>query len=121
MNVRIGLAGAVLGVLAGVSVYACRHVRTVCAELLAREETAAQAVASHAADTGTAIAALQETWERNGQSLQFWVAGTILSTLNQNMKRLMPLYENSSEALSAELEAVRADIMWIYEQEIMIF
>lgn len=121
MNVRVGLAGAVLGILGALSGYAFFRVRTTCRELLRYEDAAARAVSAQSPDTGEQIAALTDAWDRNGQSLQYWVAGEILSTLNQNMKRLIPLYEIGSEELPAELEAVKADIQWIYEQEIMIF
>ena len=121
MNLRICAAGAVLGILAAMSGYGFRNVRTVCKDLLRNQERAEQALAEDAEELRDALSALTDAWEQSGASLQLWVAGEILCTLNQNISRLIPLWETGSDDLSAELSAVKADIQWLYDQEFVIF
>jgi len=121
MNMRICAAGAVLSILAAMSAYGFRRVRSVCADLLAHQTRAEQAMTENAGDLRDALTALTDAWEQSSASLQLWVAGEILCTLNQNISRLIPLCENGSEDLLAELSAVKADVQWLYDQEFVVF
>lgn len=121
MSLRVKLAGSVLAALALLCGYAFRTVRSICMELLTMQARAENAVTAHQTNVRDAVTALTDTWEQHGTALQFLVAGNVLGELDDSMNRLLPMLDADCDELTAELAAVKSNIRWIYDQEIMIF
>lgn len=71
--------------------------------------------------TRAAIDILQQDWKHESNILRFFVPCETLSSLNQSVFRLEPLYDAGCDELRSELQAVKAALQWIHGMELTVF
>ena len=114
VRVRIA-AGLLLAVMLTVgAVYGT--VRHICGKLLALHAAAAEAI-SAGADAHSALETFCGAWERSLPLLRMGASGQALMDLDENIVRLLPLYDAGSDDFEAEFWAVKADVRWIISRE----
>lgn len=121
-NSRVKIAFAVLCGLFLLTVFSVITVRRSCTRLI--QDTA---VIMNAAEqendpaTRAAIDSLQQDWKHESNILRFFVPCQTLSSLNQSVFRLDPLYDADCDELKAELHSVKAALQWIHGMELTVF
>ncbi|MBR6106502.1 MAG: DUF4363 family protein [Oscillospiraceae bacterium] len=116
-STRTGIAAVLLAGITLLSVRSAFAVRRSCRRLLACTE----AIQAETADAADKIEALEACWRRECRLLHFFVPNQPLTDLNAAILRLDALNSGQSDELSAALEAVRADLLWISGRELSVF
>lgn len=121
-NARVKIAAAVLWGILLLTVLSVITVRRSCMRLLGGTQIIAEAAVRGDGDAAhTAIGSLQKSWKHESNILRFFVPCETLSSLNQSIFRLDPLYDAGCDELTAELQAVRAALLWIHGMELTVF
>lgn len=80
-------------------------------------KTAALSDAADSGTLGTEIAALEEEWASRSKTLRLLLPNSLLAELNEAILRLQPEYDAGSDALTAEIAGIRADLIWMHEKQ----
>lgn len=96
-------------------------VHRVCGRLLDAAEQVADVLREHPDDAPAAIEALERQWQRDSAKLRLFVPNETLVDLNETVARLDAMREAECDELTAELTAIRADLLWIRAREHTVF
>lgn len=116
-STRTGIAAVLLAGITLLSFRSASAVRKSCGRLLACTE----AVQAAQGDASAEIGALEACWRKESRLLHFFVPNQPLTDLNEAILRLDALNRSQSDELTAELDAVRADLLWISGHEASVF
>lgn len=119
-NIRTRIAAGVLCALLVMIMVSFVTVQRVCSRLLAKTDAVCAAVDS-GNDPTDAISALEDAWAADRYRLHLFVQSEPLTDLNDAVNRLRPMYASDCDELTAELSAIRAELIWLRKQERSVF
>ena len=114
-NTRVRIAFTVLFGMAALTGYSVRTVRRGCRALLAQTEAVMQTASQNQAPEAE-IAELEALWKQQSRRLHLFLPNQTLMELNASIARLDALSDADCDELTAELCAVRADLLWLDAQ-----
>ena len=115
-HLRVRIAAALLCIILLLSGISATAVRKSCAVLIRRTEAVLDT--EH---PGTEIEALTGEWRRQSILLHLFVPNQPLTDLNTAVLRLDALCSVGSDALTAELNGIAAELKWIRGRELTAF
>ena len=115
-NLRVCIAALILCAVLLLTVFSAAAVRKSCTLLIAQTEAVLAAE-----EPAEAIAVLQNEWRRQSRLLHFFVPNQPLTDLNTAVLRLDALCSVGSDALTAELNGIAAELKWIRGRELTAF
>ncbi|HBI85364.1 MAG TPA: hypothetical protein DDX71_03610 [Ruminococcus sp.] len=112
-NVRTCIALLMLCGLLLLTAASVLTVRHTCGNLLNAAENIANTLQTHPEDTRAAIQTLRQRWKSDAAVLHLFVPNQTLVDLNEAIARLDAMYTADCDELTAEIAAIRADLLWI--------
>ena len=121
-NTRVRIALCLLSAIVLMCIWSAVQVRRSCDRLLKCTDAAIYAADTmHKENLAGELGAIVRRWKKDSPLLHWFVPAQPLTDLNEAILRLEALHTAKSDELSAELCAVRADLLWIRGHELTVF
>ncbi|MBQ8923002.1 MAG: DUF4363 family protein [Oscillospiraceae bacterium] len=121
-NTRMRIAICLLTAIILMCFWSAIQVRKSCDRLLKCTDAAIYAADTlHKENLAGELGAIVRRWKKDSPLLHLFVPAQPLTDLNEAILRLEALDAADSDELTAELCAVRADLLWIRGHELTVF